>query len=466
MQTCFDSFLSTLGDCHKVLLAVSGGVDSMVMAELFLHSGRRIPFDVAHCNFHLRGEAADSDEELVRAWCGRVGVTFLKKDFATSEYATMHGVSIEMAARTLRYRWFDELCREGEYSFVAVAHNSNDNVETFLLNLLRGTGIKGLTGMKAVSTVPVQGSEALLVRPLLGFTRNEILEYAVASGILWHEDLTNSDSSYKRNLIRNEVLPLLARVNPSFLATVSADMEKLSREQAAADRQFSLEAAKVLLDPGPGEELRIGVAPLRKVPDPEWLLFRLLEPYGFPSSAAVNLFALISREAAFSGKVFLSQRYRAVTSSGSIIVTALPDGGAEHEVEVRGEGTYSVAGISFEVSVKEWKTGMPLATPPGTLMFDSSVLEFPFTVRTWKRGDWMCPLGLRNVSGGNGRKKLSDMFVDLGYTLPDKESALVVSPCGGESASGRVAALLWERIDDSFKVTRKTASVILVKRRP
>ncbi|MGN1215254.1 MAG: tRNA lysidine(34) synthetase TilS, partial [Candidatus Cryptobacteroides sp.] len=418
MQTRFDSFLSALGDCRKALLAVSGGVDSMVMAELFLHGGNGISFDVAHCNFHLRGEAADSDEELVRAWCERVGVTFLKKDFATSEYALAHGVSIEMAARTLRYLWFDELCREEGYSFVAVAHNANDNVETFLLNLLRGTGIKGLTGMKAVSTVPVPGAETALVRPLLCFTRKEILEYAVSNGVLWHEDITNSDSSFKRNLIRNEVMPLLARVNPSFLATVSADMERLSQEQAAADRQFSLEAARVLLDPGPGEELRIGVAPLKQVPDPGWLLFRLLEPYGFPSSAAMSLCSLVSRGGTFSGKVFRSERFRAVTTADSIIVTTVPDGSTEHEVEVRGAGIYSVAGISFEVSVKEWKMGMPLATPPGTLMFDSSVLGFPFTVRTWKKGDWLCPLGLRNASGGCGRKKLSDLFVDLGYTLP------------------------------------------------
>ena len=466
MQARFDSILSSLDDCRKVLLAVSGGVDSMVMAELFLNSGLHIPFEIAHCNFHLRGEASDSDEALVRDWCSRSGVPFLKKDFATCEYAAEHGVSLEMAARTLRYEWFDELCRTKGYSFVAVAHNANDNVETFLLNLLRGTGIKGLTGMKAVSAVPVPGSGTRLVRPLLGFSRGEILEYAVKSGVIWHEDHTNADTTFKRNCIRNEILPLFSRLNPSFLETISADMSRLSREQEAADRQFVSEAASVLSVPVGEERLRIDAERLRNMPDPEWLLFRLLEPYGFTSPVCSDLCSLIGRQGTFSGKVFHSESFRAVTSGTSVIVVPASRTRDRSGVEVRKEGEYSVAGIRFSVTLREWKEGMPLRNTPGMLVFDSSALSFPFSVRLWEKGDWLCPLGLRNSSGGRGRKKISDLFVDLGYSLPEKEVAPVVEPSGKGNAPGHVAALLWERIDDSFKVTEKTASVVVIERRP
>ncbi|MGN0202770.1 MAG: tRNA lysidine(34) synthetase TilS [Candidatus Cryptobacteroides sp.] len=466
MQNSFDSFISGLEDCRKVLLAVSGGVDSMVMAELFLNSSCHIPFDVAHCNFHLRGKESDSDETLVRQWCTSNGIDFLKKDFATSEYASTQGVSIEMAARTLRYEWFAELCRERGYSFVAVAHNANDNAETFLLNLLRGTGIKGLTGMKPVSTVPVPQSEARLLRPLLGFTRDDILEYAAACAVLWHEDVTNSDTAFKRNCIRQEVFPLFAKLNPSFLGTLSGNMARLSQEQSAADRQFVLESARVLSEPGPGELLRIDVLKLRNMPDPAWLLFRLLEPYGFPPSAAAGLCRLISREGTFSGRVFNSDGFRAVTSGNSILVTPLAEALPSRETVVTGEGEYSLAGKRFSVRIADWKQGMSLRPAAGTLMFDSAALKFPFTVRLWEKGDWLCPLGLKNSAGRSGRKKISDLFVDLGYSLPDKESACVLLPSDGDSAPGRVAALLWERIDEAFKVTEKTASVVLVERRP
>ena len=234
MQERFDRILKgLLPDGEAVLLAVSGGVDSMCMAELFLNSTAKVRFALAHCNFHLRGEESDSDEALVREWAESHGVIFIKKDFDTKEYAASNGVSIEMAARELRYTWFAEVCRERGIAALAVAHNANDNAETMILNMLRGTGVKGMTGMRGSSLLP--GSDARLIRPLLGFTRKDIHEYAVSHGLQWHEDSTNADSAYKRNCIRNEVFPLFERLNPSFLTTLNEDMERFAQVQSVAD---------------------------------------------------------------------------------------------------------------------------------------------------------------------------------------------------------------------------------------
>ena len=193
----------------KTLLAVSGGIDSMCMAEIFV---RRYPCEslaVAHCNFNLRGEESDGDESLVRSWAEEHGVRFHVRSFDTKGFAAEHGVSIEMAARELRYRWFAELCSVEGYDEVAVAHNANDNAETLMLNLLRGSGMKGLVGMSDVSAIPyAEDSAARLVRPLLDMTRKQIEGYALANRVKYRNDSTNFSSDYKRNMLRNEVFPV------------------------------------------------------------------------------------------------------------------------------------------------------------------------------------------------------------------------------------------------------------------
>ena len=216
MRDRFDRCLDgLLPDSGAVLLAVSGGIDSMVMADLFLNSAHSSRITLAHCNFHLRGEESDGDCAFVRDWACTHGVPFREAGFDTRSYAGEHGVSIEMAARELRYSWFASLCDEEGFSAVAVAHNANDNAETLILNLLRGTGLTGICGMRELS--PLAGSAfAVLIRPLLGFSRDEIREYALSRGLEWREDSTNADSAYKRNLIRNEVFPLFSKVNPSI----------------------------------------------------------------------------------------------------------------------------------------------------------------------------------------------------------------------------------------------------------
>ena len=215
-----------------LLVAVSGGIDSMCLAEKVRLSGG--PFAVAHCNFSLRGEESDTDEALVRAWADRYGITCHVRRFETRAFAEAQGISVEMAARRLRYRWFGKLCREFGYEGVAVAHNANDNAETLILNLLRGTGLRGITGMKENGFIPDPDyADIPLLRPLLGTTREEIEAFARENGISWREDSSNALNDYKRNKIRNLVFPVFADINPSFIQTLNRDMERFCAEMEA-----------------------------------------------------------------------------------------------------------------------------------------------------------------------------------------------------------------------------------------
>ena len=212
-----------------LLAAVSGGIDSMCLAEKLRLSGEA--FAIAHCNFGLRGAESDGDEAFVRDWAASYGITFHVKGFDTQAYASENGISIEMAARRLRYHWFGELCREHGYSGVAVAHNANDNAETLILNLLRGTGLRGITGMKADGFIPDPDfGDIPLLRPLLGMTREEIAAFVRENGLSWREDATNALNDYKRNKIRNLVFPVFREINPRFVEVLNRDMERFAKE--------------------------------------------------------------------------------------------------------------------------------------------------------------------------------------------------------------------------------------------
>ena len=464
-----------------VLLAVSGGIDSMVMADLFLNSPISCPIALAHCNFHLRGEESDADESFVRDWAKSHGVRFIKADFDTLEYSRSHGVSVEMAARELRYDWFRSVCEDEGFGAVAVAHNANDNAETLILNLLRGTGLKGICGMKELSVLP--GSSVKLMRPLLGFTRDEIKAYALSNGMSWREDSTNADSAFKRNLIRNEVFPLFAKINPSFLETLNSDMRRFSQVQGVAD-DYVFSSVRFAPYPGKwsaGEQpspdaadqpLVISVRKLREIRHWEYVLYRILEPYGFNESVISDLTELIKSGRTFSGRQFHSPTHIASTTRTTISIMASGCGGSPSaslrfapypgkwsaegdtphpgagpsdgggnteggEIVVTGAGEYNVGSVGFVVEMADIQS---LKQPVGTTIAN---LGFPFTIRHWKEGDWMRPLGMKGR-----RKKLSDMFGDLKFSALEKERALVIA---GEGS--HVLALVGYRIDESIALS-------------
>lgn len=449
----------------KTLLAVSGGIDSMCMAEIFV---RRYPCEclaVAHCNFRLRGEESDGDEELVRLWAEEHGVRFHVRTFDTKEYAADHGVSIEMAARELRYRWFAELCTSEGYDEVAVAHNANDNAETLMLNLLRGSGIKGLTGMSPVSDIPYsEGASAKLVRPLLDMTRKQIEGFALANRIRYRNDSTNFSSEYKRNMLRNEVFPIFERINPSFIRTLNREMGYLSEAEEIVSDYCQKEIAAISADalsrhPDERSDVRISYDDLLSRKHWRYLLYHILEPYGFNSSTLASLENLLSSDRTISGKRFEADEYVVLTERGGFRIARKIAGPAGNDImPVRGAGTYHFNGMAFKVEVLDWTADMPLKQPEGTLVFDAGRLKFPFVLRGWREGDWLVPLGMR------GKKKVSDLFADLKYDSLMKTSAVMIADVQteGMAESGHIAGVAGVRIDDRYKVRPSTHSAVRI----
>ena len=324
IQKSFDrTIVGLVPEKETALLAVSGGIDSICLASLFLNSfaGRR--FAVAHCNFHLRGEDSDSDEALVAAWCGRNGVRYHKADFDTEQYASSHNVSIEMAARELRYDWFASLCRDNGYYGVAVAHNANDNAETLILNLLRGTGLRGITGMQVETVVPVTRAElsgVRLLRPMLSFSRKQIEEYVAANSLEYHDDRTNAETVYKRNRIRHLVFPVFESLNPSFLTTFAREMNSFSEVQEIADDYFISVRESVCEPAGKDELLRVNAVRLCHLKHYKYVLYRLLEAYGFRDRLLEPVVRLLESGKTFSGKVFEAPGYELITAGECLIV--------------------------------------------------------------------------------------------------------------------------------------------------
>lgn len=324
IQKSFDrTIVGLVPEKETALLAVSGGIDSICLASLFLNSSAGRRFAVAHCNFHLRGEDSDSDEALVAAWCGRNGVRYHKADFDTEQYASSHNVSIEMAARELRYDWFASLCRDNGYYGVAVAHNANDNAETLILNLLRGTGLRGITGMQVESVVPVTRDElsgVRLLRPMLSFSRKQIEEYVAANSLEYHDDRTNAETVYKRNRIRHLVFPVFESLNPSFLTTFAREMNSFSEVQEIADDYFISVRESVCEPAGKDDLLRVNAVRLCHLKYYKYVLYRLLEAYGFRDRLLEPVVRLLESGKTFSGKVFEAPGYELITAGECLIV--------------------------------------------------------------------------------------------------------------------------------------------------
>ena len=324
IQKSFDrTIVGLVPEKETALLAVSGGIDSICLASLFLNSSAGRRFAVAHCNFHLRGEDSDSDEALVAAWCGRNGVRYHKADFDTEQYASAHSVSIEMAARELRYDWFASLCKENGYYGVAVAHNANDNAETLILNLLRGTGLRGITGMQVETVVPVTRDElsgVRLLRPMLSFSRKQIEEYVAANSLEYHDDRTNAETVYKRNRIRHLVFPVFESLNQSFLTTFAREMNAFSEVQEIADDYFISVRESVCEPAGKDELLRVNAVSLCHLKHYKYVLYRLLEAYGFRDRLLGPVVRLLESGKTFSGKIFEAPGYELITAGECLIV--------------------------------------------------------------------------------------------------------------------------------------------------
>lgn len=396
------------------------------MADLFVNSYDtkfyKIRLAISHCNFHLRGDESDADEAFVREWASARGVEYFSNDFDTVSFARGNGVSIEMAARELRYRWFDSLCLEHGFAGVCVAHNANDNAETLMLNLLRGTGLGGVCGMEEIGRNPYGASTVF--RPLLQYSRAEILAYASERGLSFRTDSTNADSDVKRNLLRNVVFPQLEKINPSFIATLVRDMAHFRQARDIVD-DFLKDDMEALS----GDE--IDISRLKGRPHWQFLLFSSLQRRGFSPAVTASLTALLESDRIVGGKRFDGSACNVVTTSSKLIFS-----------------TADVPATEPVVELLQWTEGMSPKTERGVILMDADALPGQLRFRPWRNGDYLFPIGL------NGKKKVSDLLTDLKYDVSRKKGALVV-----EGRGSHVLAVVGERIDASVKITPSTRRV-------
>lgn len=433
----------------------------MCMADMCCRAGGE--YAVAHCNFHLRGAESDADADFVEKWASEHGMPFFRADFDTAAYASGHGISIEMAARELRYDWFARIAAEEGYDAVAVAHNANDNAETLILNLLRGTGLRGIRGMLTESPLPAgyhpEEARIKLIRPLLGMTRADIEEYAKANGVEYRVDRTNAENDAQRNRIRNEVFPEFAKINPSFVRTLNADMKHFAQADAIVEEYFRKAKAEILTEDG-----TILADKLLGFKHWQYLFFRLAEPCGFSEKTLDSAVMLLAERAegrpgTFSGKRFYSPTHVLETSSSGMTIRPRKDAAPrDGSVTVCGPGTYIFRGTTVLVEPLPCPPDTGLKQPAGTLICDAAALPFPFMLRGWQAGDWMKPFGM-----GGKAKKLSDLFADNKMSISEKGNAIVVySPGLDDAGNGRVAAVAGLRMDEALRVREGSEKVIRI----
>jgi tRNA(Ile)-lysidine synthase len=421
------------GRGSKILLAVSGGIDSMVMAWLFREAG--IEHSIAHCNFSLRGAESDGDEEFVAAWARTNGIPFFSTRFDTLTYAGMHKVSVQMAARDLRYEWFRTLVRSGGFDAVAVAHNLNDNAETFLINLVRGTGLTGLTGMS-----PRTGD---VIRPLLFATREEIASFASAQGIGYREDSSNAETKYTRNRIRHRVIPELEKVNPGVLSAISETMKHLSSTSAIMDVYLSQLGSRIFRSSG--ETTEADISSLTSLTPPEPHIFELFRPYGLSPKQTGEVMALLD---AGTGKSVYTSTHRLLNNRGMIIISPrIADVPEEYSFNTIDE--IRISGLFSDLRITE-PTDEALPATHLTASLDLKRISFPVTVRHWKPGDRFMPLGMKRL------KKISDFLIDLKIPVTKKEKVLLLL------SGSEVMWVMGYRIDDRYRVTPRTERILVL----
>lgn len=431
MQYAFDRQLERLlaKDAGSLLVAVSGGVDSMSLLYLCAHSSLDLQISVAHMNFSLREGDCDLDLELVKETAERYGLPFYTKKVDTLAYAAERGISVEMAARELRYGWFRELMEQNGIEYLVVGHNLNDRAETMMLNMLRGTGITGMHGIMAVA--------GNTVRPLLGFPREQIAEFAGSHSIDFREDSTNSDTAFVRNKIRHEIFPKLKEINPSFLRTFEAEMDRFAQAGGILDTLWAAKETELCSRTSDGI-LSIDTEKLLAEPEKGYWLYRILSPFGFSSSQIADAAEALGAQ---SGKTFDAPGYRLLKSGRQFRLYPHSDS----EFEGRLETETFIPGADFNPKVHE----------KDVLYADADTLTMPLYVRQWRHGDRFHPLG------APGMQLISDFFSDHKFDLEQKKRAGII--CWQDERGEHIAGIAACRIDHRHKVTEKTNRVVAIR---
>lgn len=449
-----------------LLLAVSGGVDSTVMADVIhrLFPEKRV--GIAHVNFHLREEDSNRDQEFVRNLAQRYGFEFYTTDFDTSTHASEHGVSIEIAARELRYGWFCSLAAEEGFKLLCTAHNANDNAETLLLNLVRGTGRQGLGGIRPKGLV--NGSDLMVIRPFLNVERSEIEEYARENNLSWCTDRTNSQNEYSRNKVRNQVIPLLEQINPSVIRSLCRDISRFQDLNSEVDKLVGGKVDSLLLKNGPDKGniidllrkkylvFRSSVERIRQTGNVRFYLAELLRRFSVPlNEDELDRISDGLDSDNPSTRVYFLKEGTATIERGELrLYSSL--GEVPSAFEIEGCGQYVFGSMKISVSLEEASSAGPEAvnfSEDGNCIsvMDASDLDFPLVCRTLKEGDSFSPFGLK------GSKKVADFLNSRKADLLFKNIVPVVT-----KKDGRIVCLPSLEIDNRYKVTSLSKKLLMI----
>ncbi|MDX1761958.1 MAG: tRNA lysidine(34) synthetase TilS [Christiangramia sp.] len=415
----------------KLLLAVSGGVDSVVLAHL-CHDAK-LDFAIAHCNFNLRGEESDGDEKFVVDLADSLEVEVYTESFDTLNFAENHKISVQMAARELRYEWFAELSSSVHFDYTLTAHHANDNLETFLINLIRGTGPEGLTGIKQ------ERNE--IVRPLLSFTRAQIEDFARKRYYKWREDSSNASDKYMRNKIRNQIVPMLEELNPQLLESFAKTQQHLQESLDLVEDYLSLLYPKLIQKDKYGYAIDIDF--LKKVPNQKQILYQLLKSFGFTEWN--DVYDLLDAQ---TGKMVLSDSHRLIKDRNKLLLTEHNEKSGNKEYKIgRQEDLVMIPEMgTFHISEVD-KMGQ---TSQSCIYVPERKLKFPLVIRKWKKGDYFHPFGM------NGKKKLSDFFKDEKFSLPEKEHTWIL--CSDKE----IVWIINHRADNRFAVEKKDSKILKI----
>lgn len=403
------------------LLALSGGADSMVLADLLLKSGSN--FSVAHCNFQLRGDESDEDENFVKNFCEQNHIRYFIKKFEVKKFKQSGNYSTQMAARELRYTWFEELVNEYKFDFLLTAHHLGDSFETFLINLLRGTGTKGLTGIKNQSNN--------LLRPLLNWSKAEILEYAVQNKVSWREDRSNLENDYVRNQIRNQISPILKEIQPEYLKNFSKTLIFLNDDCELLKKHIEFIRKKYFKKLG--NDILIEIENLKKLDFQTTYFYHLFSTYGF--NHPEEIIKLIN--SAKNGEI-TSNTHRLLKNRNELLLTVVKTDEKTCEIELNQDSVIQKPLYLKFVNSDHWEENADES-------FDYEKIKFPIRMRKPKQGDVFKPLGMANF------KKLSKFFKDEKYSKLEKERAWVLV-----DKDDRIIYVVGKRMDDRFKITKHT----------
>jgi len=413
----------------RILIACSGGLDSVVLSRLF----KELNYDIslAHCNFSLRGKESDEDENFVILLADKLSIPIFNKKFNTKAYKIKHKLSIQVAARQLRYQWFAEVCAEHSFDYLATAHHLDDDLETFLINLSRGTGLKGLIGIPLINDK--------IIRPFLNFPRADILQYAKENNCPWREDSSNQTSDYLRNKLRIEVIPRLKEVDHNLLNGFHQTQKYLNDSMALVNDYMTLIKNLVVSETEDGFEF--DVLKLQDLPNTNALLYELLAPFGF--TAWDDLSDLLTAQ---SGKQIFSESHRILKNRKSLLLV-------ENNF-VHNKATYTIkesdTGIDTPINLKIERVDKILGYTPSIVYLDVQKLSFPLQLRKWREGDSFYPFGMK------GKKKLSKFFKDEKLSLIAKEKTWVLS------SGNQIVWIVGMRSDHRFKVENQTKKILKI----